>query len=301
MMKQILRTAAVGVLAAAGCTGGQETPMPTVDGGKALDYVREFVRIGPRASDTEGARRAARYLQDSARELGWEVFVDTWSEDTDNGEMTFSNVHAVLPGKGEDFVLLGSHYDTKHLPEVPNFVGANDSGSSTGLLLALMEVLAENPPKHTVECVFFDGEESRVRYTAGDGLHGSRHHVKKLIAENRLERCRALLLMDMVGDRDLDIRFPPSSSAGLVGTAFEIAERQGVREHFGYRTQGDILDDHIPFARQGVRVINFIDFEFGPNNSHWHTKHDTLDKIDAESLEIVGNVVLELTYDLAGR
>ncbi len=275
--------------------------MPTVDGEKALDYVREFVQLGPRVSDTEGARRAARYLRDRAEELGWEVSVDTWSEDTDNGRMTFRNVHAVLPGKGEDFVLLGSHYDTKHLPEIPEFVGANDSGSSTGLLLALMEVLAENPPSHTIECVFFDGEESRVRYTSGDGLHGSRRHVKKLIAENRLERCRALLLMDMVGDRDLKVAFPPSSSSKLVGQAFEIAERQGVRQHFGYRTQGDILDDHIPFAKQGVRVINFIDFEFGPNNSYWHTKHDTLDRLSPKSLQIVGNVVFELAYRLAER
>lgn len=268
--------------------------MPTVDGGKALNYVREFVQIGPRVSDTEGARRAARYLRDRARELGWEVSVDTWSEDTDNGRMTFRNVHAVLPGRGEDFVLLGSHYDTKHLPDVPEFVGANDSGSSTGLLLAMMEALAENPPRHTVECVFFDGEESRVRYTPGDGLHGSRRHVRQLIKDNRLEHCRDLLLMDMVGDRDLTITFPPSSSSKLVGAAFEIAERQGVRQHFGYLRQGDILDDHIPFAERGVRVINFIDFEFGPNNSHWHSKHDTPDKLSAESLEIVGNVVLEL-------
>ena len=275
--------------------------MPTVDGHDAMVHVRELVGLGPRVSGTPGAERAAGHLEAAAQKLDWQVTVDEWSEQTDHGEVTFRNVHAVLPGRGKDFVLLASHYDTKYLPDIPDFQGANDSGSSTGLLLALMKVLAENPPRQTVECVFFDGEESRRQYTSGDGLHGSRRFVRRLTRENRLVHCRAMILMDMIGDRDLQVNFPPSSSDTLVRQAFDIAERQGVRDAFGYRTKGDILDDHTPFAKKGVRCINFIDFNFGPENAYWHTRHDTLEKLDPQSLQTVGNVVLEMVYELAGK
>jgi Zn-dependent M28 family amino/carboxypeptidase len=103
----------------------------------------------------------------------------------------------------------------------------------------------------------------------------------------------------MIGDRDFRVTFPRSSSPALVSRAFRIAQDQGTRRFFGTRLKGDILDDHIPFRQRGIEVINFIDFEFGPGNAYWHTPEDTLDKLSAESLEIVGNVALQLIYELA--
>lgn len=273
---------------------------PKVDGKRALANTREVVELGPRLSNTPGAHKAASYLHERARKLGWNARIDEWTEDTDAGPMTFRNVRATLPGRGREFIMLGSHFDTKYLPDIDHFQGANDSGSSTGLLLALMEIWAQNPPDITLECVFFDGEESRVAYTGNDGLHGSKRVAARLVKEGRTDRCRAMILMDMIGDRELNVTFPTGATASLVRRAFRIAEAQQTRKYFGY-FRGDILDDHVPFLRAGIPAINFIDFEFGPGNAYWHTGEDSMDKLSADSLEIVGNVVLALVDELAEK
>ncbi len=278
-------------------------PPPRIDGRAALERTAEFVRIGPRPSGSEGARRAAAYLEQTCRQLGYPVQIDSWREADAPEAPVFRNVRATLEGTGEDFIIVASHYDTKRLPACPGFVGANDSGSSTGLLLTIMERLAVLPEWTgcTVEFLFFDGEECLTAYSATDGLHGSRRYAAQLGREGRVGRCRAMLLLDMVGDLDLTITLCRDNDPDLLRRTLDIARAQGVQRHFGFYPHGTILDDHRPFQELGIPCLNFIDFVYGPGNRFWHTGQDTLDKLSADSLAIVGNVATRLLLDLAGN
>ena len=276
-------------------------PGPGVDGERALALAAEIVAVGPRPSGSEGGQATARLLERLCRDAGLQSEIDQWAEQTDAGEVVFRNVHAVLGGRGEARILLGSHYDTKRLEDVPEFEGANDSASSSALLLELARCLAAVRPWTgcTVEFVFFDGEECVERYGSRDGLHGSRHYAARIRREGTQELYRAMVLLDMIGDKDLRVTLPSDSDPALARRVFRIAEGQGVRDRFGYYARGKILDDHVPFRRLGIPAIDLIDFAYGPGNAYWHTSQDTLDKLSAESLRIVGGVCLQLVWELA--
>ena len=286
-----------------GCSRPAAAPARQIDGERALATARRIFALGPRVSGTEGASRAANWIRDRCREYTRHVTVDTWSESTPAGKTTFRNVRATLPGKDAGFIIVGTHYDTKYLPEVPGFAGANDSASSTAVTLEMMRVLSSrsNLPECRVEFLFFDGEECRERYGPHDGLHGSRRYARTLARRGALQDCRAMVLLDMVGDRDLTITIPPDNDPELCRRVFRIAERFGVREKFGYFLGGTILDDHVPFQERGIPCVNLIDFQYGPENRYWHTAEDTLDKLSAQSLEIVAEVALGLVDELAAR
>jgi glutaminyl-peptide cyclotransferase len=273
-----------------------------VNGESALALTREFVALGPRPSGSAGARRAAEWILACCREYGCDARIDQWQEDTAHGSTVFRNVIVTIPGGRPGRVLLGSHYDTKLLPHLPDFVGANDSGSSTGLLLEIIRTVSqpEAPwPGPTLECVFFDGEECRQQYAPDDGLHGSRRHARTIEQALQVKQYQCMILLDMVGDRELSVTLPLDSDADLARRVLAAAGRLGVREHFGYYTRASsILDDHKPFQALGIPSIDIIDFEYGPANRYWHTADDTMDKLSADSLAIVGNVVLTL---LAGE
>jgi glutaminyl-peptide cyclotransferase len=273
---------------------------PRADGGRALAEAEAFLAIGPRPAGSAGAARAAAWLEQRCRDLGAEVRTDTWQEATPAGRTTFRNVIATLPGRDrKSRILLGSHYDSKRLWDAPGFVGANDSGSSTGLLLELIRVLAASRPQPgpTLEFAFFDGEECHTAYGPGDGLHGSRRLAGQLAASGSAKQYRAMILLDMVGDRDLTLTLPTDTHPGLARRTLRLAAAQGVARQVGF-ANGPILDDHVPFQELGIPAIDFIDFEYGPGNRHWHTAEDTPDKLAAASLGTVGNLVLALLHDL---
>ncbi len=290
----------------AGCSQPAAPPVVKplrVDAEAAFVLLKEQVAIGPRASNTAGAEKTANWIAARCREMGYEPLIDTWEEQTDNGVMTFRNVLASLPGQGDRFILLGSHYDTKYLPAVPDFQGANDSASSTALLLEIMRVLKANEPWHALPLrfAFFDGEESLRQYTDGDGLHGSRRLAAAYSRSGDAARCRAMVLLDMVGDAELTITLSHDNDPLLIRTLLQIAERQGTRDHFSFHRRGNILDDHVPFQKLDIPVINLIDFNYGPSNGYWHTANDNLDHVSPDSLAIVGNAVLELIQQLQPR
>jgi glutaminyl-peptide cyclotransferase len=269
--------------------------------------------LGPRAANTSGGKQAAEWLAGQCREIpGVKVEIDEWQEDTASGEYTFRNVVAEIPGTRPGFIIVGSHYDTKVIKEYPDFIGANDGGSSNGLLIAILQELAtpgywQGP---TIRAVFFDGEEARIRYTFNDGLHGSRREAERASvpldpdrppsAENK-PGCHAMILMDMIGDEGLGITFPNNCDRDLVRKVFALSETQGTRKHFGHYVRGNLLDDHTPFVQKGIPAINFIDFTYGPRNTYWHTGEDTIDKLSPESFSIVGNAVLALLAELAAE
>jgi Zn-dependent M28 family amino/carboxypeptidase len=191
-------------------------------------------------------------------------------------------------------VVLVAHFDTKS--GIPGFVGANDSGSGVGLLLELARVLAASPPGPVeVRFAVLDGEESQVAYGANDGLHGSRRLAARARNEGWAPRVRAVVVFDMVGDRDLTVEIPRNSTPRLVAAVFDAARAAGVRDRFRWgRTE--TLDDHVPFIEAGMPAVDVIDFSYGSApglNDYWHTPQDTLDKISPASLEIVGRSAIE--------
>ena len=210
--------------------------------------------------------------------------VRAFEADTPHGRLQLANVIAVVPGVRRDVILLGGHYDTKYFKEF-RFVGANDGGSSAALLLELTRCLAAAPREYTYWVVWFDGEEARVSWTATDSLYGSRRLAADLARAGRLPR--AMVLVDMIGDRDLGILRDTYSTPWLTELMWATAARLGHGRHF-LRTTMAVEDDHAPFLNAGVPAVLLIDFDYPP----WHTADDTLDKVSAQSLAIVGDVVL---------
>jgi Zn-dependent M28 family amino/carboxypeptidase len=181
---------------------------------------------------------------------------------------------------------LCSHYDTK-LFDTIRFVGANDGGSSTGLLLELARVLGQHPSlARKVELAFFDGEEAFENFSDTDGLYGSRYFAKQLQSEGAKQFLGGILF-DMIGDRSLGITLPADSPAAMARDVFAAAEALKLRKYFSYLDR-DLIDDHAPLNAIGIPTIDIIDFDY----PWWHTADDTMDKISAQSLQIVGSVAL---------
>jgi len=259
---------------------------PPFDGAAALKHVERLVAIGPRVAGTPGGARAREYIVGELKRIaGVQVQVKAFDADTPHGRVSMANVIAVLPGRRPDVVMVAGHYDTKLFTQF-QFVGANDGGSSTGLLLELARRLAARPRDYTYWLVWFDGEEARGAWTARDSLYGSRRLATDLARDKRLPR--AMILVDMIGDRDLAIRREAHSATWLTEIIWDAAARLGHGRHF-LRDTIPVEDDHVPFLRVGVPSTLLIDFDFPP----WHTAADTLDKISAYSLTVVGQTLLE--------
>lgn len=283
-----------------GCSPSASVPSVSLSGVKALEEVEALVAIRPRDAGTPGARRAAEHLAGRLQALGLKAAIDTFSEPTPAGEMTFHNVVGRLPGKSNRLIILASHFDTK-AGISPDFQGANDSGSSSGLLLELARVLKEYGPHETeFMFAFFDGEECRTQYGPTDGLHGSRNLAQKIFEAGGAQHVEAVILLDMIGDADLNITVPRNSAARLVSELFRASRETGHRSRFTLG-QGLILDDHVPFNLAGMPAIDVIDFEYGSGpglNDYWHTTNDTLDHISVNSLQAVGETVLQMIENL---
>ena len=255
-------------------------------GEKALAHVQRMVDFGPRPPASEAIEKTRAYLTSQLESFGWKVERQGFTDQTPRGGVSFVNLIATFGGKdASPFYLACSHYDTKIFDNA-QFVGANDGGSSTGVLLELARVMAQRPDlARKVELVFFDGEEAYEAFTETDGLYGSRHFAKDLAAQNRARTFRGGILFDMVGDRSLKITLPPDSPVEIARDIFASADALNLRKHFTYFDR-DVTDDHTPLNAIGIPVIDLIDFDF----TAWHTPADTMDKISAESLRITGAV-----------
>ena len=273
-----------------------------VDGARALEEVRNFVALGPRHAGTPGAEKAAHYLLGRLQELGVAAEIQEFREDSPKGPTTFRNVLGRIPGKSGQIILFGSHYDTKS--GIENFEGANDSGSSTGLLLELARGFAQTAPQEAeIRFAFFDGEECMISYRPGDGFHGSGHLARTMEADGSISNIAAMILLDMVGDKDLTVTIPRNGTPWLIALAFAAARAEGGRAKFQLHAH-PVGDDHEAFFRRGVPAVDFIDFQYGSApglNDYWHTPADTLDKLSAESLETVGRTAARLAAAVPTR
>ncbi len=289
------------------------------DGEKALAHVATIVEMGPRPPGSEAIETSRVYIEEQLRALGWQVRRQAFEKKTPIGKVEFVNLRARFAPKDSDKlwnrgvrVLLCSHYDTKLYRDLV-FVGTNDPGSSMGALLEAARVLANRPGLAAeIELAFFDGEEAfGPNITPTDGLYGSIYYAGEMLQMKPAQRPRYGVLLDMVGDRDLKVdiaaKLPPLNLRDLkdvpVDTeavteirervtrqCLDAAEDAGHRRYFGV-TSSYITDDHVPLNQvAGIPTIDLIDFDY----DYWHTPSDTLDKLSAESLDIVGETTLLL-------
>ena len=264
-------------------------------GEKALGHVQAMVDLGPRPPGTPAIEKTRDYLTKQLQLFGWTVTPQTFTDTTPRGKTQFVNLIATYGGKNSaPSFLICSHYDTK-IFDTARFVGANDGGSSTGVLVELARVLGQRPDlARKTELVFFDGEEAYEAFTETDGLYGSRYFAKQLAAEDKAKQFRGGILLDMVGDRSLTITLPPDSPPEMARDIFAAADALNLRKHFTYFDR-DILDDHAPLNAIGIPSIDLIDFDFAA----WHTPEDTMDQLSAESLRTIGAVVSYYLSEMA--
>ncbi len=255
------------------------------DGAAAFRDLERLVAIGPRPAGSQGAARARAYILGELRAARIRARVEPFEADTPHGRLSMANVIAVLPGRRPDVIMLAGHYDTKWFRDV-HFVGANDGGSSAGLLIELARRLAGRTREFTYWIAWFDGEEAREAWSATDSLYGSRWMAADLARQRALPR--ALIVVDMIGDRNLAIRREAFSTPWLTDLIWAAAVRRGEAAHFLAEEMG-VEDDHVPFLRAGVPATLLIDFDYPP----WHTAEDTFDKVSPRSLAVVGGVLLE--------
>ncbi len=262
---------------------------PSIDAARAFAHVKTVVEIGPRPSGSPGIKKTQDYIINELKSYGLKITEDNFQGQTPKGAIPMKNIIAELPGEKSDLVLITGHYDTKIMA---NFVGANDGGSSTAAVLETARVLAQTKPEYTLWFVFFDGEEAVVEWTGNDNTYGSRHLVDKMKAEKNLNKVRAMILYDMIGDKELDLKRDGQSSKWLVDTIWRTAAQTTYSKYFlGNETY--MADDHVPFIEAGIPAVDLIDFNFGPDHSYWHTPQDTLDKVSGESIKAVSDVVLK--------
>ena len=292
-LSRALFLAALAILSGQGCSLRSAPLWENFLGEKAFAHVQHLVDLGPRPAGSEALEKSRLYIIEQLKSAGWTVARSEFSDQTPREKVAFVNLIArfgTSEKKEAAQFLLCSHYDTKTFDTI-RFVGANDGGSSTGLLIEMARVLALSPALAAkIELLFFDGEEAFENFTATDGLYGSRHFAQELRDSGKAKSVRGGILFDMIGDKSLDVTLPSDSPTDLTRNIFAAADALGQRAHFTYLDRG-MTDDHTPLNEIGIPVIDLIDFDFPP----WHTAGDTLDKISAESLEIVGRVAL---YDL---
>ena len=266
------------------------------NGAKALEYTGQFVAIGPRWPTSQGHAKAEQFLRDQFKRD--QVEEDTFTANTPIGLVPLRNFIVRFPGKKNGVIVLGTHYETNYPLKNINFVGANDGGSTTGLLLTIADQLRAEVARnkaldgYSVWLVFFDGEEAFQTWSASDSTYGSRHLAAKWGRDGTLSKIKAFMLADMIGDKDLDIQRESKSTAWLVDLVRQAAHKYGYDRYF-FQTEEAVEDDHLPFVERGVASIDVIDLDYGPNNAYHHTAQDTMDKISAKSLTIDGDVFLE--------
>jgi peptidase M28-like protein len=261
-------------------------------GQRAYEHVKRLVEFGPRPSNSKELELARKYILE---QTGGKL--EEWTADTPAGKLKMANIVVELKGQTDETIIIAGHYDTKRFKDF-SFVGANDGGSSAGALIEIARALrASSATKHfSYRLVFFDGEEAVCREWdecgkpgAPDNTYGSRYHVGRLKARNRLKDVRALILLDMVGYDKLDLGRDDMSTPWLVDILWQTARELGYSKQFVERAEDVGGDDHVPFLSEGVPAVDLIQLSTYP---HWHTREDTLDKISPQSLKVVGDVVL---------
>ncbi len=305
-------TSATGGAANAGSAPAQQQSAPTLvrpqevappadqtggfDGAKAYANVAKLVSFGPRPPASDGIHQSQDFLISQLKSDGCEVETDDFHAQTPVGDVAMKNIIAKAPGTGQGITLLLTHYDT--LGSVKNFVGAEDSASSTGMMLEMARLLCAKKGPNSVWMAFLDGEEAFVDWNKdNDHTYGSRELAARMAVSGDLKRVKAVILADMIGQYKLRIPRQSESPKWLVDIVWKTAERLGYKDIF-VSAETQTSDDHDPFLDRKVPAIDIIDLDDYITAGIWHTDQDTLDKVSPRSVAIVGYVILESVEEL---
>jgi glutaminyl-peptide cyclotransferase len=284
-----------------------QPPIPaSFNGERAMDHVRKQIDFGPRPPDSPELAKTRNYIVSELKSYNLNVSLDEFTASTPQGDKKMANIVAEIPGETRDLILITSHYDTKYYKNM-HFVGANDPGSSVATLMEIGRVLgsAREKPKMTYRLVFFDGEEAFCEQweecgtpEKPDNTYGSRHYVTTLRSKNELGSTKAMILLDMMGYRDLELGRDDMSTKWLQDIIWQTGRDLGHTKVFVDRPEGVGGDDHEPFLRAGVDSVDLIQLS---SYQYWHTPEDSIDKISAQSMKIVGDTVLASLPKIAAR
>ncbi|MGB7282937.1 MAG: M28 family peptidase [Candidatus Acidiferrum sp.] len=271
--------------------------MDGFDGNRAFADVAKQVSFGPRPSGSPAIAETQDYILSELKSYGCTTDVDSFSSDTPAGRIAMKNILVKISGERPGIILLGTHYDTKRLP---NFVGADDAGSSTGVMLELARLLCSHRGRYNVWIAFFDGEEAvRPEWQDPDNCYGSREMAARFALSGDLPKIKAFLLADIVGTRTPHFKRETYSTKWLVDLVWSVAKKLGYGNIFIDESSA-IEDDHQSFLKRHVPSVDVIDLDNGPNGDvyYWHTPQDTMDKVSPKTLAIVGHVFLESVKQL---
>ncbi|MGB7024739.1 MAG: M28 family peptidase [Candidatus Acidiferrales bacterium] len=294
---------ASGSVAAAGPVMGPQDKAPApeqtggFDGQRAYDYTAKLVSFGPRPSGSDAIKKTQEYISSELRADGCQIDDDNFNAQTPIGNIAMKNIVAKAPGTGKskDVILLLTHYDTKRLD---NFVGAEDGGSSTGLMLEMARLLCGKKQPLAIWMAFLDGEEAvNPQWGDDDHTYGSRQMAANLELTGQSKNVKAVILVDMIGQKGLRIPKESTSTAWLTDLIWSTAARLGYQNIF-VSESGPVDDDHDPFLAKGIPSVDIIDLNDYINEGYWHTPQDTMDKISPKSLAVVGHVVLASVDEL---
>jgi Zn-dependent M28 family amino/carboxypeptidase len=277
---------------------------PKFDSSKAWEHLRQMVAIGPRPAGSAALRQTRAYITRQISSFGLTVQEQPFTAETPVGRVEMVNLIVRLPGKRTDKILFTGHYDTKLFREF-QFVGASDGASSGAFLIELARVLKDAPHEFTYEIIWLDGEEAFCKSwtecgkpDSPDNTYGSRYYVQAAQKANAIQSIKAMILVDMIGAKDLKIdRETEYSASWLTDIVWGQAAKLGYASVF-QNQGGSIEDDHVAFAKAGVPTIDLIDLN---NYPQWHTAQDDLNHVSAKSLQIVGDVVLASLPEIEKR
>ena len=298
MSKSLFAAALLATLVLAACSSPEQPARnhsPSFDAARAWSDLERIVAFGPRPSGSQANGDLRAFLHAELVALAPTVKRQAFEQETPAGPITFENLYLDLAPSdpAAPWVILATHFDTKRLPG--EFVGANDGGSGTAVLLELARALASDtrPRDVGVRLLFLDGEEAvNLDWEGDDNTYGSRYHAAELLRTGQARRFGACILLDMIGDADLVMLHETYSRPELMELFETEATRLGLGSHMATRRWLPVKDDHLSFASVGIPAVDLIDFEYGPNNVYWHTTEDTLAHCSEKSLGVVGTLVL---------
>jgi Iap family predicted aminopeptidase len=291
------RLVALIVALTAGAALAAQSPAIQFDSNRAWDHLRQLVALGPRPSGSTAIQQAQKYISAQLAASGLTAVEQKWTDETPAGRVPMVNLIATIPGASKDRLLITGHYDTKRFTQF-RFVGASDGGSSAAFVLEIGRVLKARKNPLTIELVFFDGEEAvNTEWRGLDNTYGSRHYVETARRDGSLASIKAMILIDMIGDRDLNLKRDSASTPWLNDIIWAAAKRLKQDDHFVPQETTIGGDDHFPFLQAGIPSVDLIDLEY----EHWHTAGDTLDAVSARSLQVVGDVFLAALPQIEAR
>lgn len=278
-------------------------PAGRFSGQAAYEMTKQFIATAPHRwigspDHTKAEEFIRSHFPTEAAKGNFET--DNFSASTPAGQLAMKNFIVRYPGKKDGIIVIASHYETNYPLRDINFVGANDGGATTALLIELGNYLRAHPPEgYSVWLVFDDGEEAIQSWSDRDSLYGTRHLAAKWSQDGIIQKIKAFLVADMIGDKDLNIDRDSNSTPWLLDMLATAAKNTG-HSAYVFKNDSTVMDDHLPFRQRGVPVLDLVDIDYGPptrehpEGGYHHTELDTLDKISAHSLQVSGDLLIEM-------